>query len=174
MAAPTIVSTSPAANANSVVLGVQIEIVFDQAVKPSSLSSRTFALFGPGQTSLIDATNLIVQNPTALTGREYLAGTFSFPSAATVRFTPAAPLRPNVTYTVIVAGANGALVASAVTNTADEPLAESYSFQFTTGEIAGAIPPPSSPLDYTEANLPWDLPALTAEDIELNLGPVPS
>ncbi len=165
MAAPTVLSTNPPAAATDVVLGTAIEITFDQALDQATVSSATVAVTGPGQTSLIDADNLIVNNPTALKGREYIDGTVSLVSGTTIRFVPSRPLRPNVKYQVTVAGGSSALAVNAVKNLSGERLARSYFFEFQTGFLEAATPPPASPLGWSNTLAPWDRPALDAKQI---------
>jgi hypothetical protein len=171
MAAPIVLSTAPSANAQDVVLGSKIEIVFDQALDPASVSSKTVSVTGPGQTSLIDADDLIVKNPTALTGREYIEGTLSLANDnKTIVFVPAKPFRPSVGYQVTVAGGATVLALNAVKNADGEKLATSFIFAFRTGFIETAVTPPGAPLGWSQTQAPWDKPVLDAKQIIVRPG----
>lgn len=155
-----VVSVSPAQSAVDVVLGSQIEIVFDKPVDQATVTTATFALIGPGQTALVDADNFIHKNVDPITGREYITGTFSYPTAATLVFTPDRPLRPSVTYSVTVAGGTSALAVSVVKALNGEKLADTYSYRFTTGALNLAEPPVQSPI-------PEELQILTPDQIRV-------
>ena len=145
MSSPIILSTSPANGATGVVLGSNISITFDQAVDPETVTSGTFALMGPGQTAVIQPDGLIEEDPQVYTGREYIPGTFSFPSPSQVVFTPQRPLRPGVTYTLLISGADNALAINVVRNPGGEPLANTTMYQFVTGTLNLIAPPAQSP-----------------------------
>lgn len=169
MSAPTILSVSPSPNQADVVLGQPIEILFDQPIDTASLSTKTFALIGPGQASIVDAENLIRKDGQLQTGREYVTGAFAFPAPETgqeqnqkVVFTPSRPLRPNVSYTVLIVGRASLVAQSYVQNPGGESLATSYQYTFKTGELNAATPPSVSPLRPVNA---WEKPKLASADI---------
>ena len=78
MAAPLVVSVSPAADETSVLLGTQLVITFDQEIDPLTVTESTLSLTGPGSTNILTPEQLIAQQPETLTGREYVTGTFDF------------------------------------------------------------------------------------------------
>lgn len=171
MSAPTILSVSPAANQADVVLGQDIELVFSQPIDPASLSSQTFSLMGPGQSSLVDAENLIRKDGILQTGREYIPGAIVFPAPAAgdtweqnqkAVFTPSRPLRSNVTFTVLVVGKASLLAKNYVRNPAGEALAASVQWSFKTGELVFEAPPAQSPLQPVNE---WEKPKLNPADI---------
>lgn len=171
MSAPVIESVTPAANQADVVLGQPIEVLFDQPIDPASLSSQTFSLTGPGQSSLVDAENLIRKDGLLHTGREYITGAFVFPAPAAgdawvqdqkLVFTPSRPLRPNVTYTVLLVGQGSLLAKSYVRNPAGEGMPASVQYTFKTGELNLSAPPLQSPLRPLN---PWEKPRLDPSSI---------
>lgn len=150
-----VTSVSPVPNEISVVIGRPIEVVFDKPVDPASVTTATFSLMGPGQTALVDADNLIHKTPDALTGREYITGTFAFPEANKLVFTPGRPLRPMVRYTVMLAGSNSILATNVIKAVGGEKLAQSYTFSFTTFAET-AEPLVYSPLLEDHPQIPLD------------------
>jgi hypothetical protein len=166
MSAPTIISTYPAAGQVDVVLGTPITIVFDQAMDPKTITESTFSLMGPGQTGIISPGDLLKNDPSSSTGREYITGVFTFPDSATVVFDPKVPLRPNVKYTLLVVGASSTLIKDAVKNPAGSPMAKSLQITFTTGSLAGNAAPPQSPLSFDNPLVAaWMKPVLQPSDI---------
>lgn len=149
MSAPSIISSSPANGNRDVVLGTSIIVGFDQPMDATTLNASTFSLTGPGQTAIIAPGNLIAANPTVRTGREYVTGSFSFASDANgntvLTFVPGVPLRPNVTYTILIVGP-GLLLSSSAKNLNGETLDSNYEWSFTTGDLDVSTPPPQSPL----------------------------
>lgn len=149
MAAPTITSVTPVNGATSIVLGSKITVTFDQVIDTTTFNESTFSLTGPGQTSIITPEQLIAQDPTAITGREFINGTFSFATIGSVTvatFTASKPLSPNQVYTVIVAGSSNTLVASYIKNLSGVGMVNSYTWSFTTGILNVTTPPVQSPI----------------------------
>jgi hypothetical protein len=151
LSAPSIIAVSPNPSALEVVLGTSIVVTFDQLIDTTTINATTFSLTGPGQTQLVSPTELNSKTPRPATGREYINGTFSFAvvSGNTVcTFTPSKPLRPNVTYTVLVIGGLGSVLGARVQNTASpaETLDSNYQWNFTTGDLDISVPPITSPL----------------------------
>lgn len=157
-----IVSTSPIRDETDVVLGRPVEIVFDEAVDPATVTSASFSLMGPGQTSVVDADEMVRGGSTAKTGREYIPGKFSFPSPERLVFTPDRSLRPNVIYTVLVTGKASLLAKSFIAGLSGATLAASVQFTFKTGELSQAAQPPASPLVPVA---PWEQPRLDPTSI---------
>lgn len=172
MAVPVLVSSVPANGATGVVLGSSVVLTFSEALDPSTVSSRTVSVMGPGQTSLVDADNLIVRSPSPLTGREYIQGTLSV-DGSTITFTPSRPWRPNVRYEVVLAGGTGLLGVSGIKSLAGQALASSLRLAFTTGDIAAAEAPASSPVDYVQTLAPWDRPVLSPDQIRMSPQGIP-
>jgi hypothetical protein len=164
MSAPTVLSTSPGPNETGIVLGQAIRIVFNQPIDQATLNDATFALIGPGQTSLVDADEMGRAAPTAQTGREYITGIFSFPAPDTAVFTPSRPLRPGVTYQALLSGSSSLLAKNAVRNPAGEILASAYKWQFTTGSLDLKEPPAVSPV--APAN-DWERPRINPNEIRV-------
>lgn len=171
MSAPIIQSFTPYAGETDVVLGRPIEILFDQPIDPASVSTKTFSLMGPGQTSVVDAENLLHKASQVSTGREYIPGEFSFPAPAPgdtwlqdqkLVFTCDRALRPNVVYTLLLLGKGSLLATAYIRNLFGEGLAKSIQTTFTTGEIDMVQTPPESPL---MASQPWEKPRLSSKDI---------
>ena len=126
MAAPNVLSVSPGDQSTDVVLGTPIQVTFDQAIDTTTISDATFSLSGPGQTEIITAQGMSTLNRLPATGREYIPGTFGFTTntsgATVVTFTPAHPLRENVTYNVMIAGGGGLLTTAGVKNPGGEEM----------------------------------------------------
>lgn len=166
MAAPVVVSVSPGADATDVVLGQKISVEFDQPVDQASVNTASFALMGPGQVGLVGPNQLYQNSPTISTGREWVKGVFLFPPGANrVDFIPETPLRPNTTYTVLVAGGNSSLALDVVKNIDGEKLEQSFQWSFSTGILPGTSIPPSSPLPATAIEQSWQKPKIKPEDI---------
>jgi hypothetical protein len=150
MSAPVVVSVNPPNLQSDVVLGAPIVVTFDQAVDTTTVTNATFSITGPGQTQILTPEQLIVSNPSVINSREVVTGTIAFSSNNTVvSFTPDVPLRPNVTYTVFLVGADGALVTASIANpvgAGSEKMAHSYQWSFTTGDLNVTTPPDQSPL----------------------------
>ena len=170
MSAPVILSVAPAPDETDVVLGRVIEVTFDQAVDPDTVTSATFALTGPGETTIVDGDELAYKNAKPSSGREYITGAFNFPSPDKLRFTPDKPLRPGIQYTVLIAGASSLLATSVVRNPAGEALAKSYQYAFKTGTLNVATPPALSPLPPAA---PWERPRLDPNSIRIRSGGIP-
>jgi hypothetical protein len=152
MPAPTVLSVTPNDQETDVVLGIQITVLFDSLMLHDSISDATFSLTGPGQTQIISADQLVVEDPQPITGREYITGVLAFddtPAGGTrtlVTFTPSKPLRPNVTYTLLILGSGGALTSASVKNASSVAMVGSYTWSFTTGALNLVFPPPSAPV----------------------------
>ena len=175
MSAPIVQSTSPAPSTTDVVLGCNIEILFDQPVDPASISTATFSLQGPPQTDVVAADGAILSVVTQPTGREYILGSFGFPAPGVgdtflqnqkLAFTPAAALRAGVTYTVLLVGATSQLAKSYIRNVGGEPMAHSYRFTFTTGSLNQTLSPPAAPLPVSVLNA-WEKPTLDPSQIRI-------
>lgn len=63
-----------------------------------------------------------------------------------VTFTPAKPLAPGVTYTVLVVGADSTFVSSFVHDLSGNPLLNTNQWSFTTGTLTNATPPIQNPI----------------------------
>lgn len=152
MAAPTIVSVTPASAETDVVLGTQIIVLFSKLMEHTTITDATFSLTGPGQTMIATPDQMIAEDPGSVTGREYITGTFAFddtPGGGTqtqLTFIPSRPLRPNVQYTILIMGSGGALTSAAVADIYATTMVGSYTWNFTTGELNLVIPPPASPV----------------------------
>jgi hypothetical protein len=152
MTPPTIISVTPAVDDTDVVLGTQIIVVFSFLMNHSTINDGTFSLTGPGQTMIATPDQMIAEDPVAVTGREYITGTFGFDDTignglqTQVTFNPSKPLRPDIEYTVLVMGSGGALTADAVADIYGNKMVGSYTWNFTTGELNLVIPPPQSPV----------------------------
>lgn len=152
MPAPTILSVTPNDQETDVVLGTQITVLFDSLMDHTTLGDATFSLTGPGQTQIISPDQLIADDPQPVTGREYITGTFAFDDTqfnstrTLLTFTASRPLRPNVTYQVLILGSGGALTSAAVKNASAVSMVGSYTWSFTTGQLNLVMPPPSSPV----------------------------
>ena len=169
MSAPVILSTSPVSGDTDVVLGTPIRIVFDQALDPATVGEGTFSLMGPGQTAILSPDQLLKNDPTSSTGREYITGKFVFPSPNILEFDPDKPLRPTVTYTVLVVGSKSVIVKDSIKNPAGQALVKSLQFTFTTGDLALNVAPPVSPLPFNDPQVqPWMKPRLNPKDIVIH------
>lgn len=152
MAAPKIVSVSPANGVDDVLAGTPVVVTFDQLIDPATFTDETFLLSGPGQDSIITPIQQIGTQPASETGREYITGSFDFSElggVTKVTFRPGRPLRPRVQYDLYIAGGNPIAGATVVRNPAGEPMAEAYTWSFTTtGESVVSPPAPPVPLEY--------------------------
>jgi hypothetical protein len=150
--APTVLSVSPADQDTDVVLGTPITVLFSSLMDHASITEATFSLTGPGQTQIITPEQLVADDPEPITGREYITGTFAFDDTfgsgtkTQLTFTPSKPLRPNVTYTLLILGSGGALTSGAVKDASEVAMVGSYTWTFTTGDLDLVSPPPSSPV----------------------------
>lgn len=138
-----VISVSPNPDSADIVLGQPIEVVFDTPLDPASVTTATFALYGPSQTDVPS-------------GREYVAGSFSFPEPNRLVFTPSRPLRPEVVYTVTLAGGGSILATTVIRSNTGEPLVQSYTFRFTTGTLNLEQPPILSPVPAAAPPIPTD------------------
>ena len=171
MSAPVIQSLIPALGAIDVVLGQPVIVQFDQPVDPSTVSSKTFILMGPGQTVVVDAEELIRTSTKVQTGREYITGSFAFPAPSgtdawlqnqKIVFTPGHSLRPNVIYTVLMVGRGSSLATSFIQNSDAEPLVKSVQYTFTTGALDQSVSPVQSPILPVDS---WLRSALSPNDV---------
>lgn len=167
MSAPVLSSISPAAAETDVVLGTDIQVIFDQAIDPTTVNASTFTLIGPSQVEIITPEQLIRAAPVS-TGRAAVPGKFSFPSADQFLFTPDRPLDPNVKYTVLIVGAGAMLVQSGIKNPAGQILAQSIQITFQTGTLAINVTPPAAPLPWNDPRVqPWMRPELQPSEIKV-------
>lgn len=146
---PTITSVYPQNQATGVVLGSGISITFDSLMNHATITPQSFALIAPAGTMIITPSQEIQQNPRPISGSQNVPGTFSFSDTSGVTaviFTPSVPLQVNTTYTIIIIGTSAMLVANPVTDVNGTPLANNYSWTFTTGTLDLVTPPFSSPL----------------------------
>lgn len=150
---PTVTSVTPTTDETDVVLGTQIIVIFSQLMDHATITDATFSLTGPGQTMMVSSDQLILKNPKPLTGREYITGTFDFDDTINgstqtqLSFTPDKPLRPDVEYNILIVGSGGILTGTnAVKASNGTPMANSYSWSFSTGELNLVVPPPQSPV----------------------------
>jgi hypothetical protein len=103
--APSVISTVPVAGATGVPVNQVISAAFSQPMKPSTITSTTFLLAGPGAAPI--------------------AGTVSYNATGSVAsFTPTSLLAYNTIYT--------ATITTGVTNTVGVQPAASYTWSFTT------------------------------------------
>lgn len=164
MAAPTVLSVTPADQDVDIVLGTQITVLFSTLMDHSSINDATFSLTGPGQTQIVTPDQLVADDPEPITGREYITGTFSFDDTlgsgtkTQLTFIPSKPLRPNVTYTLLILGSGGVLTSGSVKDSTAVEMIGSYTWSFTTGDLNLVSPPPSSPV-------PGSFPALDPNSI---------
>jgi len=168
MSAPVILSTLPALNETGVALGRTVEIFFDQPMDPTTVTNATFSLTGPGSASVYDPNLMLHRVPKPLTGREYITGTFTWPSTDHLVFTPSKPLRPGVSYTVLIVGQSSTLATQFVANPAGQAMAVSSQWTFETGEINAPVLPAPSPI---APSVPWMRPRLSPKSINVQLLP---
>lgn len=173
MAAPLVVSVSPAADETDVLLGTSLILEFDQEIDPATVTESTLSLTGPGSTNILTPEQLIAQQPAALTGREYLTGTFEFSlveGRSVVRFNPTAPLQKDTVYKVLLLGGSNALLPDAIKNLDGDAMAASYEWVFTTGHLQVDLPPlPPPPLSQAPAIDPKDIVVIPRKPIGNNL-----
>jgi hypothetical protein len=158
MSAPIVVSVDPADGASGLVSGLKITVTFDQLIDPTTFSTQTFLLRGPGDAILITPDQLSTDTPNLTPGSEAIAGEFSYGTtadgtAAVVEFDPGIPLVPNTTYTCMIVGASSLVSQDAVRNLNGEPMAVNYQWSFTTGYLDTDTPPPQSPLPVLASTL---------------------
>jgi hypothetical protein len=110
--APTITGRNPAAGATNVELAANVEVIFDEAIDPTTVNAATFELRDPN--------NMLV--PATIT---YSAAT------RTATLDPEANLTSSTTYSVLVRGSD---IGPAVTDVAGNPLAADQRWTFTTAE----------------------------------------
>lgn len=150
MPAPSIISVSPAASAQDVVLGSPIVVTFDQLIDTTTVTDATFALQGPGQTQILDGSQALLEAPDVANSQSYITGTIAFSvdtqGRSVVTFTPSKPLQPNQTYTVLILGSSGLISAAGVKASDGSLMADSFTWSFSTGTLNVSTPPPSSPL----------------------------
>jgi hypothetical protein len=108
-APPVVIFTVPSNGATGVAINQAISATFSEAMNPTSISAITFALTGPGATSV--------------------TGTVTYSVAGSVAtFTPAASLALSTTYT--------ATITTGATNLSGTGLANNYVWSFTTAATA--------------------------------------
>src|ERR1700680_291201 len=78
---PTVISTVPANGATNVLVKAQIAATFSKAMDPTTITTTTFTLTGPGATAVAGAVTL---------------------SGTTALFTPTAPLAGSTLYTATI------------------------------------------------------------------------
>lgn len=146
MAAPVVVSTSPQNNDTGVVLRTVVSVLFDQPLKPETVSSATVSLLGPPKTKLLTPDRMV--DPTKpYSGSEVIPSDIRLTNSNTrIELRPRQPLEPNTRYRVILLGGSGIAGAQGIANPAGEVLAKTYLFSFTTGDLDLATPPAQNPL----------------------------
>jgi hypothetical protein len=152
---PVITAVTPLANATDVVLGTKVTVTFDQIIDHTTINDATFSLQGPGQTAIITPEQTTDEEPTAIQGREFITGTFTFDETTQagktiVTFKPDKPLDPNKTFSVLILGGQGVLSAQGVTNVSGQLMGSSYTWNFTTGQLNLIAPPAQSPLSLRQ------------------------
>lgn len=110
--APTVTSTDPNSNASGVPINQKVNATFSEGIDPTTLTTASFKLAGPGAT--------------------LVAGTVTY-VGQTATFSPAAALANSTAYT--------GTVTTAVKDLAGNPLAANYSWTFTTGAAADTTAP---------------------------------
>ncbi|MBK8986876.1 MAG: DUF4082 domain-containing protein [Chloroflexi bacterium] len=113
---PTVISTSPAANATGVGVNASVTATFSEAIDPATLTASTFELRDPGNALVAAAVS-------------YSAG------SRTATLDPDAALANNTTYQAMLKGGTGGIA-----DLAGNPLAGDLTWSFTT-----AAPPPPPP-----------------------------
>lgn len=149
MAAPTVTAVNPTNSQIDVVLGTSIVVTFSTLMDHTSITNATFSLTGPGQTMIVTPDQYISSDPISVTGREYITGTFAFDDTngwTILTFTPSEPLRPNVSYTLLLLGNDGVLTSASIKDSTEVPMTVSYTWSFTTGNLNVTFPPPQSPV----------------------------
>lgn len=153
---PTVISVSPNPSQNDVVLGINIVVTFSTLINTDTLSNFTFALSGRNLAEIVSPSEISERNPVPSLGTGYVLGTFSFSTAnagtqSVATFTPASPLRPGVTYTVIIVGKDSPSASTYVTDTSFPalPMLQSYQWTFTTGTLNINVPPVQNPIPST-------------------------
>ncbi|MGA3168622.1 MAG: Ig-like domain-containing protein [Terriglobia bacterium] len=111
---PTVTSTIPASGATGVPINQIISATFSKAMDPSTISTATFTLTGPGTTPVSGAVAYAALGTAAI-------------------FTPTSNLAPNTTFT--------ATITTGVQDVAGNALASNYVWSFTTGSTADTTPP---------------------------------
>jgi hypothetical protein len=118
---PTVISTSPAANAIGVALNQKIAATFSEAMDPSTVVAANVTVTAPG--------------PVAVVGSVAYAGT-------TVTFTPTNPLAANTLYTL--------KISTGAKDLAGNPLASNFVSSFKTGATADTTAPTVSSTSPTD------------------------
>jgi hypothetical protein len=113
-AAPTVISTVPVNGAAGVPTNQALTATFSEAMNPSTISSTTFTLTGPGAVSVTGAITYIAAGSVA-------------------RFTPAASLAASTVYTATIT--TGAMDLGGIA------LAQNYVWTFTTAAAPNTTPP---------------------------------
>jgi hypothetical protein len=111
---PRVISTNPANNATGVTVNQKISATFSEAMDPTTITSATFTVTGPGAVAVIGTVTYVV------TG-----------SIAT--FAPNAALAPLTTYV--------ATITTGAKDLAGNPLASNYAWTFTTGVVPDTTQP---------------------------------
>lgn len=110
---PTVVSTDPANNATGVCINKAINATFSEAIDPSSITTATFTLAGPGSAPV--------------------TGTVSYNTTSNVTtFQPAVSLAPNTPYT--------ATLTTGIADLAGNALESDFVWMFTTGTTTCTTP----------------------------------
>ncbi len=169
IAAPTVVSVNPGVDETDVVLGLPITVLFSTLMDHTTITDATFSVTGPGQTLIVTPTQLISEDPKAITGREYIEGTFEFDDTINggtqtqVLFTPMKPWRPNITYKILLIGSGAILTTDCIESSYEVQMIGSYEWSFTTGLLNLVIPPPQAPVPGSAAQInPNDIKVILA------------
>lgn len=134
MSAPTLVSRSPSPNEVSVIVNKYIEVVFDQAMSPSTINDNTILIYRVSDYNLVDKT--IVYDSTLFK----------------ITLTPEIVLDQNTQYNVVVVGADQTDLC--IKSNTNDPLAQTLTWYFTTGATAG-----DPVVEDREEHVPPDNPA---------------
>lgn len=170
IAAPTVVSVNPGVDETDVVLGLPITVLFSTLMDHTTITDATFSVTGPGQTLIVTPTQLISEDPKAITGREYIEGTFEFDDTINggtqtqVLFTPLKPWRPNITYKILLIGSGAILTTDCIESSYEVQMIGSYEWSFTTGLLNLVIPPPQAPVPGSAAQInPNDIKVIPSQ-----------
>ena len=139
---PSVTSVSPAAGATGVVNTISVSVVFSEALNPSTISTSTVQLLGPGSSQVAAS---VSYNSSSRTGT----------------LQPNAALASSTGYTVVVSGgANG------VKDLAGNAMTANFTSTFTTGV---AVPPPGNcPCSvWTTASTPTTVDSGDTNAVEL-------
>ena len=194
MATVEIESVHPLGSSLGLPLQSQISVVFNQLMDEATITTSTFMISGPDDSSWTTPGVRVIENTTPENillnygGEEYIDGAISFTQetidstpVTKAAFTPSEPLHPNTEYIIYLAGDEGLedAIVSPVSAVDSTPLIGTYVWTFTTGsgsvaevpDVASTsvvAPPSVSSIVSVPFKLSSSIPANQATNLDIS------